>query len=279
MKSSSPNKKEKAYKNSREAAEKLRSMMSKKYAIGGPRKLNKKLDFGHVHSCSYLMHTSQVKDIFWNSNINCFASYDEKNLHVWDPSNGRQISTVNFFDTAQSHIVSWVTYSKRYHLYMAITTDFKLLIYNENLKFTGSLELKVRLINFIHFWDKESKLITAGVGGWYVYDFKVKTKYEPRQALVLDPEGKNMEFEIGNKASVNKGLWWIKGLKVDESEGMIFWWSQEVTCFNLLEDGSRVAKYNSLTSYEDYITDLIISDEFKYFITSTMFGQIYVWKL
>ena len=41
MKSSSLNKKEKAYKNSREAAEKLRSMMSKKYAIGRPRKLNK----------------------------------------------------------------------------------------------------------------------------------------------------------------------------------------------------------------------------------------------
>lgn len=47
----------------------------------------------------------------------------------------------------------------------------------------------------------------------------------------------------------------------------------------MLEDGSRIAKYNALTSYEDYITDLIISEEFKYFITSTMFGQIYVWKL
>lgn len=47
----------------------------------------------------------------------------------------------------------------------------------------------------------------------------------------------------------------------------------------MLEDGTRVARYEELTSYEDYITDLIISDEFKYFITSTMFGQIYVWKL
>mmetsp|Transcript_6196 Transcript_6196/g.7154 ORF Transcript_6196/g.7154 Transcript_6196/m.7154 type:complete len:80 (-) Transcript_6196:63-302(-) len=76
------------------------------------------------------------------------------NLHVWDSTNGRMICNVNFFDTAQSHIVSCVTYSKKYHLYLAVTTDFKLLIYNENLKFTGALELKVRLINFIHFWDK-----------------------------------------------------------------------------------------------------------------------------
>ena len=201
------------------------------------------------------------------------------NLHVWDSGNGRMIWSVNFFDTAGSHIVSWVTYSKRYHLYLAVSTDFKLLVYTENLKFIGSLDLKIRLVNYIYFWEKESKIITAGVGGCYVYPFILKTKYEPRQALILDPEGKNIEFDFGERTTINKGLWWIKGLKVDEPEGMIFLWSQEITYFNMLEDGSKLAKYHSLTSYEDYITDLIISEEFKYFITSTMFGQIYVWKL
>ena len=34
-----------------------------------------------------------------------------------------------------------------------------------------------------------------------------------------------------------------------------------------------------MTTYEDYITDLILSDEFRYFITSTYFGHIFVWKL
>lgn len=107
----------------------------------------------------------------------------------------------------------------------------------------------------------------------------LKTKYEPRQALVLDPEGKNIKFDFGERTTINKGLCWVKGLKVDELEGMIFIWSQETTYFNMLEDGSKIAKYQNLSSYEDYITDLIISEEFKYFITSTMFGQIYVWKL
>lgn len=279
MKSLSPVRNKVPQRDSRRAAEKLRNMMSKKTTTIGTGKLNKKLEFGHVHSWSYNMHSAPIKEVFWNPNVNCFASYDEKNLHVWDSSNGRMIWSVNFFDTAKSHIVSWVTYSKRYHLYLAVTSDFKLLIYTENLKFIGTLELKVRLINYIHFWGEKSKLITAGVGGWFVYDFKIKTKYEPRQALMLDPDGKNMQFELTNKWSINKGLWWIKGLKVDETEGMIFWWSQEVTCFNMLEDGSKIAKYHGLTSYENYITDLIISDEFKYFITSTMFGEIYVWKL
>lgn len=88
-----------------------------------------------------------------------------------------------------------------------------------------------------------------------------------------------MQIIIGNKHNLNKDLFWLKGLKVDEHEGMIFLWSQEITCFNQLDTGEVVGKYHSLTSKEDYITDLIISEEFKYFITSTVFGLIYVWKL
>lgn len=89
-----------------------------------------------------------------------------------------------------------------------------------------------------------------------------------------------MRIRLDNKQNVNKKLFWIKGLKVDEkSRNMIFVWNQEVTCFNTLDSGTCVGRYHKLTSKEDYITDLIISEEFKYFITSTIFGQIYVWKL
>jgi WD40 repeat protein len=209
-------------------------------------------------------------------------------MHVWDPTNSHTIFSVNFFDIAASHSVSCLTYSSKYHLYIAVTTDFKLLVFNEHLKYVKQkdehgvvkpIELKVRLVNHIHFSEKDSKLVTAGVGGCFIFDFTVKTKYDPKQALFLDPDGKNMKIIIGNKHNVNKDLYWLKGLKVDEKEGMIFLWSQEVTCFNQLDTGEIVGKYHSLTSKEDYITDLIISEEFKYFITSTVFGLIYVWKM
>ena len=51
------------------------------------------------------------------------------------------------------------------------------------------------------------------------------------------------------------------------------------THFNDLETGRLIYKYKRLTSYENYITDLIISDVYKYFITSTLKGSIFVWKL
>ena len=49
-----------------------------------------------------------------------------------------------------------------------------------------------------------------------MFDFRVICKYEPKQALMLDPDGKTLEFELGPKIKLEKMALWIKGLKVDE---------------------------------------------------------------
>lgn len=162
---------------------------------------------------------------------------------------------------------------------MAISNDFKLHIFNEHLHHIKALPLKIRLINFAYFYEKESKLITAGIDGCFMFEFKMECKYEPKQAVLLDPEGNTMEFKLGPKIKLEKMPLWVKGLKVDEKEGIIFTWSQLKTCFNDISNGKLFFKFKSLTTYEDYITDLILSDEFRYFITSTYFGHIFVWKL
>lgn len=65
-------------RDSRQIAEKMRSMISKKNQNRGKSKMSKKLEFGHIDAWSYSHHTTQVKDIFWNANLNWFVSYDEK---------------------------------------------------------------------------------------------------------------------------------------------------------------------------------------------------------
>jgi WD40 repeat protein len=71
---------------------------------------------------------------------------------------------------------------------------------------------------------------------------------------------------------------WIKGLKVNEKQNIIFSWSQLKACFNDL-NGKILYRYKKLTTYEDYITDLIVSEKYKYFVTSTFSGSVIVWKL
>ena len=79
-------------------------------------------------------------------------------------------------------------------LYLAISNDFKLHIFNEHLNHINTLPLKIRLINFAYFYEKESKLITAGIDGCFMFDFIVECKYEPKQAILLDPDGTTMSF-------------------------------------------------------------------------------------
>ena len=44
-------------------------------------------------------------------------------------------------------------------------------------------------------------------------------------------------------------------------------------------DGKILYRYKKLTTYEDFITDCIVSEKYKYFVTSTFSGNVIVWKL
>jgi len=37
----------------------------------------------------------------------------------------------------------------------------------------------IRLVNFAQFYDKESKLITAGIDGVFIFDVDYHGKYDP----------------------------------------------------------------------------------------------------
>jgi hypothetical protein len=58
-------------------------------------------------------------------------------------------------------------------IYLAISTDFKLHIFNEHLNYIGWFPLKIRLINFAYFYDEKSVLITGGIDGVFMFKFKV----------------------------------------------------------------------------------------------------------
>ena len=73
----------------------------------------------------------------------------------------------------------------------------------------------IRLVNFVEFYDEESKMITAGIDGIFIFDFVYKGKYEPKHAAQIDPGGKSIEIFLKNKIPLEKMLLWAKGLKID----------------------------------------------------------------
>ena len=68
-----------------------------------------------------------------------------------------------------------------------VTTDFKMVFLNEVYHVIKQFDMSmIRLVNFVDFFDKESKLITGGIDGIFLFDVKYEGKYEPQQAAQID---------------------------------------------------------------------------------------------
>ena len=112
-----------------------------------------RVEFGFQFTTEYTKHGAQgVKDVLFNPNTKAFVSYNEKQIHVWSQQTGEQLFVVNFFEETRSHQISCMTYSLQHYLYLVISTDFKLHVFNENLILVESIPMKTRLINQCYFY-------------------------------------------------------------------------------------------------------------------------------
>ena len=131
-------------------------------------------------------------------------------------------------------------------------------IFNDYLNYLGWFPLRTRLVSFLEFVEDKSTLITAGIDGCYIYSFIYKSKYEAKQALMLDPEGEAFDSEIVLKQSLESMPLWIKGLKIIKANDSIFSWSQMKATFHDM-NGKLIYKFKNLTKYEDHITDVLLN--------------------
>ena len=46
------------------------------------------------------------------------------------------------------------------------------------------------------FHEEQSQIITAGIDGVFINNIKIMSKYEAKQSIMLDPDGKNIQFEM-----------------------------------------------------------------------------------
>ncbi len=113
---------------------------------------------------------------------------------MWDPLTLERYFNKTF--VSDKELIKCMCYSKKWHLYFACTTNFKLLILNEFLNIMKEIPLEIGLVQSMHFIDESCQLITAGVYGAYLIDMIVKYKYEPKTAITLDPKGTSLKVAI-----------------------------------------------------------------------------------
>lgn len=153
-----------------------------------------------------------------------------------------------------------------------ISTDFKMLFLNEQYHLVKELDMSaIRLVSFAEFHDAESKLVTAGIDGVFLFDFVYKGKYDPHHAAIIDPEGKSIDIVLKNKLPMERMVLWAKGLKVDARNGVVASWSQTRLAFNCLRTGALVHTYKDMTPVENHITCVLcVLNPYKYFVAGTL---------
>ena len=93
--------------------------------------------------------------------------------------------------------VTCMCYSEQFHLYFVCTRSLVLMVLNEYLNVVVTLPLDIRLVQKCIFIDETQQLLTAGVAGCFLIQLNINYKYDPRQAILLDPKGHSIEVSFG----------------------------------------------------------------------------------
>lgn len=196
-----------------------------------------------------------------------------------------------------------MAYSHKYLLYCIVTSDFKFVFMNElNNIIKPSLEMShLRLVNHVQFYDEKDLIITAGNEGVYIFKFDYRGKYGAKLAGQVDPNGVYISIKLLEKTPVQERFLWVKGLKLNTKSKIIISWDWEIVGINQLSSkGQLISQFHNLVdapgqqktsvgpspintmdeknSTPEKILDVIVFTDFRYFVTSTTLGNIYVFK-
>ncbi|CDW84829.1 UNKNOWN [Stylonychia lemnae] len=233
------------------------------YVSNSQSQLQKPLSFGLSEDMVYSSHKQPVKHFILNHNNQLYVTADDKQIHFWSIQTGLRKKVMHLPDFLKTHsCVSAIAFSHKFR----------------------SMDMSsIRLVNFAQFYDAESKLITAGIDGVFIFDVHYHGKYDPQQAAQIDPEGRSIRMTLEGMPI------WAKGMKIDEENNMIVTWDHLNLTFHdlrgpehkLLNSYKNLLQINSADHMSDTnqnITDVLVSKEYKYFVTATSLGQMMVWK-
>ena len=110
--------------------------------------------------------------------------------------------------------------------------------------------------------------------------------------MSVDPEGRYIDIDLRSQIHLPLNHYkelaldldhphaWSKGLYVDEPNRLIITWNKSRVNFCDLsrKPGALVSEMTNLTEADEIIMDVKLFIDYRYFLTSTNFGNIYTWK-
>jgi WD40 repeat protein len=141
--------------------------------------------------------------------------------------------------------------------------------------------LNTRQINHCQFFEQESRLVTAGVDGVLVFQFDVKRTQPPSVAVKLDPHGKSLTIKLRQLYVLEDSPKWVQRVRIDTDSKVFISWTFDTVCFHNLANGKRIrfCKDIGCDRETNRITDVALSQKYRYFLVASSQGQLNLWKL
>lgn len=138
---------------------------------------------------------------------------------------------------------------------------------------------EIRLVNQALFYDELDLLYTAGVNGVFLFKLNYIGQYKPELASKVDIKGAHIKIKLTEKNSLEKMLEWCKGIKIDRESNMIISWNIMCVSMNdLTQNGKLLVQFESLTTKDEKVLDVLVFLKLRYFLTSTSEGNIHIFK-
>lgn len=134
----------------------------------------KALDYAFNSKCKHQGHSiiEKLQGVLYNENINCFTSWSEKQVRVFQAKSGDKLVSMDIELVTSSQSISALTYSHKHRIYIIATNDFKLHVFNELLYHVGLYQHQMRQVKSLHFYDSHNFLVAVGQMGCFVIDYR-----------------------------------------------------------------------------------------------------------
>ncbi|XP_033113818.1 uncharacterized protein LOC117114300 isoform X2 [Anneissia japonica] len=224
---------------------------------------------------SFYMHSKKLTDLVdvtYNPRTREFIFLDTRGITTWNKDSVHNKVTRGLnYPKYQNKLLVKIIYARKFNVYFCIAKDFSLKVLNMNFEETCNVDSDLSSVMFLIFNPVRDELITGGVKGTMVWEFRQDTD---RVWTEIKPMANYALFFQRELKCV--GGSWVKKIELDQHQQYLYCCSDtDVICYDI--HGRLVFKL--VDAHQSQITGCKYSPQAKLLVTCSADTNVKVWSM
>ncbi|XP_063952989.1 uncharacterized protein LOC129257363 [Lytechinus pictus] len=215
---------------------------------------------------------TELVDVTYNPRTKQFIFLDTRGITTWYKDGiGHTVSRSMTFPKYQNKLLRNIIYARKYNVYFCLAKDFSLKVLNKNFEETCNIDSDLSSVMFLLFNPVRDELITGGVKGTKVWEFRQVADEVWREIKPMA----NYKLFLTKELESVKGSW-IKKVELNEQFQHIYCCSDtSVQCYDM--DGKLLFEIER--AHDAQINACKYSPQARLLITCSNDHEVKVWTL